>query len=450
VVARRALLAASVAELDRLLARVDAAPLPASYRSLAEARALREDPRVRALLDSLTDVEREREEFEIGASVDPIYVALTTRATAIGRTIETIARARRAEQRAQLVAISPPAPAAVAVAPPEDSLPAFQRRAGARAALDRASRQLTEARRQNVRVDSALRAQRERANIAAPPLAILAAAVVLALGVAFAVTFLVEIARPRVSDPLEVERLTGARVLAVLQPREIPPERRRRLADRNLPPILDPTADAYRLLASHVSVSDARRSVVSITGDAPVVTAAIAGNIAAVSANDARSTMLVDADLQADAVADVLRLPPARGLVAVLDRRIDWTEATLHAPVGRDATIDVLPAGGGGHAQLTVSQAELFRREAMRLARRYDLVLFVAPVETAALLYPAPSVLVCAHVAHTPLVVLKRAVARLRDDGAHVTGIVLWEADAPSVPAHAGAADDDARELATA
>ena len=57
-VAQRQSLAAEVATLNRLIERADNAPLPSSYRALATAPSLAADPVVRALLDSLADIER--------------------------------------------------------------------------------------------------------------------------------------------------------------------------------------------------------------------------------------------------------------------------------------------------------------------------------------------------------------------------------------------------------
>jgi len=87
---RRDSLAVAASELARLLERAENSPLPQSYRALGESRALAADSRVRAMLDSLADVERERDEFGAGGGVDPIFVALTARATAIGRSIQAI------------------------------------------------------------------------------------------------------------------------------------------------------------------------------------------------------------------------------------------------------------------------------------------------------------------------------------------------------------------------
>src|SRR5689334_1532587 len=52
-------LAAQAAQLSRLLARAEDAPLLGSYRALAEAPAMRGDASVRQLLDSLVEIERE-------------------------------------------------------------------------------------------------------------------------------------------------------------------------------------------------------------------------------------------------------------------------------------------------------------------------------------------------------------------------------------------------------
>ena len=71
-VAQRQVLTEEVATLNRLIERADNAPLPASYRALATAPSLASDPVVRALLDSLADIERERDAFGTVGGVDPV------------------------------------------------------------------------------------------------------------------------------------------------------------------------------------------------------------------------------------------------------------------------------------------------------------------------------------------------------------------------------------------
>ena len=430
--AKRDSLARASAELGRLLDRVETSPLPQSYRALGESPLLATDARVRSMLDSLADVEREREEFGAGGGVDPISVALTARATAIGRSIQAIAVARQSALRDSLTQFRPPvvsAPLVVAV----DTLSPLQRRDAAQTTHDAAIAALADARRANRVTDQQLREARTEANNVAPPIAILAAAVVLGLTLGFAIALSIEIGQPRVSDLQEAERVTGTRVLAVVRPREIPPERSRRKADLRLPPLIDPTSDAYRLLASHASVSGASRAIVTVTGDVPAVTATIAANIAAVSANEMRSTLLVDADLEHQPVGSVLRLPTANGVASVLEGAIDLPAAAVQTLVGRDRWLDVVPSGTTQRGPIAAREAQSLRDAIMRSARHYELTVIVAPFERANDVRVGPAVLVCAHVAHSLVPTLRSAVAALRDDGAQIIGIVLWSAEAPSL-----------------
>src|SRR5438105_5801269 len=80
-------LGAELTTLNRLIDRAENAPLPTSYRALAASPSVAADPRVRVLLDSLADVERERNAFGAVGGVDPVYLSLTSRSTAIGRGI---------------------------------------------------------------------------------------------------------------------------------------------------------------------------------------------------------------------------------------------------------------------------------------------------------------------------------------------------------------------------
>lgn len=431
-IARRDSLSVKSAELARLLERVENSPLPQTYRALGETATLRDDPRVRVLLDSLADVESEREEFGAGGGVDPIFVALTARATAIGRSIQSIAEGRQSALRDSLVRFRSAvtaAPVVVAV----DTMTPLVRRDSAQAAVDTATAALNAVRRENAETDRQLRNARALANVVAPPVAILAAALVLGLTVGFAVSLLIEIARPRVSDLQEAERVMGARVLAVVRPREIPPERTRRKADLKLPPLIDPTSDAYRHLASHASIAGPTRAVVTITGDVPAVTATIAANIAAVSANEMRSTLLIDADLEHRPMISVLRLPSASGITNVLSKTVELSAAAIQAPVGRDRWLDVVPTGSEQRGPIAAREAEALRDAIARTARHYELTVVVAPFDQAPVVRVGSNVVVCAHIAHSLVATLRSAAAVLRDGGAQIVGVVLWSADAPSL-----------------
>ena len=109
--AQRDSLGGELATLNRLIDRAENAPLPTSYRALAASPAVAADPKVRVLLDSLAEIERDRNAFGAVGTVDPVYLSLTSRANAIGRQIQAIADAKRGEIRGKLALIRPtPAP----------------------------------------------------------------------------------------------------------------------------------------------------------------------------------------------------------------------------------------------------------------------------------------------------------------------------------------------------
>jgi hypothetical protein len=190
--AQRQALAAEVATLNRLIDRADNAPLPSSYRALATAPSLAADPVVRALLDSLSDIERERDAFGTVGGVDPVYVALTSRATAVGRSIQAIAEAKRANARQQLAMLRP-------AAPPPSSRPQLDTsrflalRATSQKVYADAVRSLAQMQAVNERIDREQERARDLANVGAPPLAMLAAALVLALTVGFGASLVIEL-----------------------------------------------------------------------------------------------------------------------------------------------------------------------------------------------------------------------------------------------------------------
>lgn len=432
VVQRRDSLGALSSSLDRLIARAEAAPLAESYRALGAAAALRDDPRVRALLDSLSDVEAERESIGAGSAVDPIFMALTTRATTIGRAIQSVAESRRATLRREVAASRPVRVAAVidsATLP--DTLAPARARVAAQATFDATQRTLAGARTANAALDSARISQREATRLA-PPLVLVGAALVIALAVGFSMTLADEMRSPRVSEIAEAERLTGARVVGVVAPRRIPQDRNRRSADQELSPLLDPTRDAYRILAWHVSALGPANGIVTLTGDVPAIVGTVASNLAAVFATEARATLLVDADFEHQPIASVLRVPVAPGLSAVLARRREWPEVLVPVSAGRDRTFDVLPSGAFRKPP-GPAESEALADDIRRMARRYDVTATVAPLAAVRRLRASSDVLICAHLTRTRLATIARTAAALRTDGARVIGIVLWDGDAPDL-----------------
>ena len=436
LIARRDSLRLAAAALDSMIARANNAPLPASYRALGEMRELAGDQRVSALLDSLASVEREREEFGTLGGVDPVFVALTARATALGRSIQEIAEARRAGAREELVRLRPPPPPPPIVVALVDTLPIVQRRDGAVATLDSSTRSLFEVRRANTAIDARVARARAAANVDIPPLALLAAAIAIATIAGFMGGLIAEMRQSRIADPAEAEEATGLRVLSVVLPRTPQPERARRRADREMSPFLDATSDAYRLLYLHLAGAEPRISLITVSGDDPAIAATVGANLAAAATHDARSTLLIDAELSSCAVSSVLRIRAEPGLGDILAGRVDWTEAVVPATIGRERALDVIPRGTCGEPDGEVDAAPT-RHALARIARRYDLVVLVAgPTHVRrgdGSILPTPDLIYCARIGHTTIRALRAGAEGLRGAGARIRGLVLWDADVPLI-----------------
>ncbi len=432
---RRDSLTEDAALLAQLLDRSANAPLLGSYRALAEAPPMRSDPRVKQLLDSLVEIERERESYNAVGGVDPVFVALTARANELGHSIEALADARRKALEGELKVLAPAGPSAVtqiASRPLPDTMARIAKRDSARAVAALVAARLARERAELQRLDSLEERARELASVGASPPAMLAAALVFGAMLGFGVALFDEVRRPRAADPYEIERITGQRVLGVIQPLPPSPERGRREADRNGPRYLDPGADGHQLI--YLTIATAGTSVVmlTITGDHPAVSAVVAINFAAIAAQEARATLLVDTDV-ADTVESALHLAPTPGVAGLVDGKVTWPEAIRTARVGRDRTIDIVSSG---HEMPPMEQlTDLLRRDIGRLARRYDAIVVVSSPDQATQGVPAAlpikDVVFCARVGQTPLADLKKSIEELEQAGGRVRGIILWNAPDP-------------------
>lgn len=433
-VATRDSLQRTVSELDVLLARAEQAPLPASYRAVAQAPALRSDPRVRALVDTLNDLERERAGFGAVGGVDPIFVALTTRANEIGRAILTIAaqqRGRAAQDLAALVPALTPSESR----PPVDTLALLAARDSAAGAMQAVEAELARRRQRSLALDLEEERAREKANAVAPPLALLAAAFVLSAVIGFGMAFFRELKRPRVGNAHELERFLGARVLSTVETRMPSAERGRREADRQAPPYFDPGAEGYQLAYLGLATDHPALLTVTVTGDDPAIAAVVACNLAAVAADEARTTLVIDLDPRCNASA-ALRARIAPGIAELIPGSREWPDVTVAARVGRDRTVDLIPRGAGPVDPRSV--VSLLERDGDRLARYYDAVVVVATPEMIlgglSRALPSPELIYCAQPRLTPLRPMRAELEKLATAGADLRGIVLWDAERPLLP----------------
>jgi Mrp family chromosome partitioning ATPase len=435
--AQRDSLNAELTTLNRLIDRAENAPLPTSYRALAASPAVASDPRVRALLDSLADIERERNAFGAVGGVDPVYLSLTSRATAIGRSIQGIADAKRGEVRGKLALIRPTPAPVVRPRITVDTTALLAQNAAAQQNYAAAVKQLDQINQRNARIDRESARARDLANVGAPPWAMLAAAVVLALAVGFAASFGTELKRPHIADPREAEQISGARVLTVIKPPEVVVERSRRQADVEAPPLIDVVSESYRTLYLHIASVEASVPIVTITGDDPGIVATVASNLAASAAYEARSTLLIDVDPTTCSVASVLRIRPDPGLSGIITGSATWPEAIVSTTIGRDRPLDVLPSGTRRAGLPEPDVVEEVRKELARMQRRYDFIIITAPTSyvqrSASSIIPAPDVILCARIAHTTVGGLKSAVDSLRGADMRIHGLVLWDAEMPQL-----------------
>ena len=436
LIAQRDSLTVIVSTLSRLIERADNAPLPSSYRVLASSPALAGDEQVRMLLDSLSEIERERDAFGAVGGVDPVYVALTSRATAIGRQIQAIAEAKRSVARSQLVALRPP------TRPPApqvriDTMKYLADKLQAQRTYAGTTQALAQARATNERIDRQSEKARDLANVGAPPLAMLGAALVLALALGFAVSFALELRRPHVADPREAEQVTGARVLTVIRPGEVMAERSRRQADEEAPPLIDIVSESYRRLYLHLAATEANVPMVTVTGNDAAIVGTVAANLAATAAYEARSTLVVDVDPVTCTIARVLRVRPNPGFAGIVTGEAEWADAIVSTTIGRDRPLDVLPSGTKRVGIPSPEVAERIRDDFIRMERRYDLVVIAAPtayvLQQSATVMSSPDVVFCARVGHTSLVDLKKSVDAFRQSDLRVHGLVLWDDDVPQI-----------------
>ena len=437
--ARRDTLSGILSELDGLLTRAEGAPVAASYRALGESQQVSSNPRARALLDSLAEVERDREAFGTSGGADPVYMALSARSSEIGRAILGVAQERRDALRQQLAKLmAPTLQPVVAQTPVADTGAWIAERDSARSMVAQASSALAGARdkAREYDVNRARAAQTDRLD--ASPVALLAAALVFGIALGFGSAFADEMRRPRVSDEHELERITGTRVLATIKPRPRQPERMRRQSDRNAPPYFDPAADGYQLTYLHVARTGASRLMLTIAGEDTGIASVIAINVAAIAADEARSTILIDTDSLTTPVAAALRVHAEPGLADVAAGRAEWTEVTSSATIGRDRVIDVLPSGITTTALNPTNVSELFAREGQRMARHYEATIIVASVDSAVRglpgSLPVHDTVLCARIGETRIADVQAALDGIKQSGGNPLGVVLWDAVAPALP----------------
>jgi Mrp family chromosome partitioning ATPase len=444
--ARRDSLVSAIARLDTLIQRAQDAPLPASYVALGQELLASREPGVQALLDTLASIEATRAGFGAAGGVDPIFVALTSRATLVGRQIQEVGRSRQSELHREIAELGEreARPAPVRREPrvePPDTLALAHSAADARREANGARRALSSARLLNQEIDERLARQRAAAASSSGVPAIWPAALIVGLVVGLGVAFGLETRDPRVADAAEAEVAAGTEALVTLGANERTQERRRR-ADRQVPPLVELASDGFRLLHTQLADRSFELPLVAVLGDSPVVTAVVAANLAAAVARQVRTTLLVDADFETHSLATITRVPREPGLANVIVGDVDWSAAVRSVVVDRDRTMDVIPGGSFGLMPSgrgrRLDAADTGLADILeRVSRRYECVVVSMPVSRHGTM-PIPTsarmpAVVCVRTARTRVLGLAELMTTLRAHGAVIRGLVIWERDDPLV-----------------
>lgn len=438
---------ATTRELLSRIIRARTVALPESYRALANAPRLRALPRAAALLDSIDRVEREREAHAALGGPGARYAALTARLTELGQALIRLGESQLTEARptGPTVAVVPPIRADSAIADSARTDSTGSDVAPVRALADSTAAIREALARQMAQTESLLPAVRlrhaqltieresieQRRTATLPPLAMLAAALLLGLSTGYAVVLARELRRPTVGDEHEVERLTDAPVLwyGPSTSRAAPPPRATRERP-GVPAVIDRESDTFTLLhLALTGVGDIVREV-EVRSDSPAVAAAVALSTAAAAARESRAVLVRETAPRGGVLASLIganrRVARAGTLATDVDDEL--ANAVQVVTLDRDAHIDVMPA--------TAFALEPHTDGALWLAQRYDLQLILPPSSgerDTSSDDTVRDVVLCARRGATPLAWLASAAARARVRQQRVRAVVLWSRATPRV-----------------
>ncbi len=398
-------------DLRARVRRARAVPLTESWRSLALSSALRADVRVRAILDTIEQLDRDREAFAALGGPDARYAAMTSRLSVLGQRLVGIGDARIArdpadadkKKRSATVEDSVGANAFMARAVFADSVSQLARTDSVRQLTNR----LDEARLAAGPLDERRAAIRVRTRALVPPAAMWIAALVIGASVGFAVVLFQEIRRPTVGDVAELERLTHASVLVHRPGGAVSASRRadRQGIDVSLAGELDEASSTFAMLhLTLTAVGSVAKSVQVLAADAALAKR-VAVNLGAVAARESRAALIVeDSDVRRPSE---LAKPQAS------------TTAPTTLRIGRDLTLDVLTTDA-----LDGTDWERTRAPA------YDLILFAGSAVAAS---TRLDLIVCVQFGKTPLKWLTDVTEMARANTQRLRAVVLFSGDTRTI-----------------
>ncbi|MDR5781706.1 polysaccharide biosynthesis tyrosine autokinase [Caballeronia sp. LZ065] len=240
-----------------------------------------------------------------------------------------------------------------------------------------------------------------------------------------------------VTDPREVEKLTGLSVFATIPQSERQNELARMISAKASGQLvlasrypMDPTVECLRVLRSALqhALSDARNNIVLLAGPLPGIGKSfLSANLATVLAAGGKRVLVVDGDLRRGHLNQYFGLPRGPGLADVLSKRESF-ENVVHR--GVFANLDVLQAGLVPESPDELLLNSGFEDVMNHMSTEYDIVLLDAPailaVSDAGIMAPfAGSIFLVARVGDTRIVEIEESVKRFVQTGAAVSGVLL-------------------------
>jgi len=396
-----------VSALDRALALARADRSTPALLALADDPLLRYGPRMRAFADSLR------------GTIDPIEVRR------LASTIIEMAETRRAALG--------PLPSAAALEPGARAMPdTVGRRESVRALRDSVARAVTEYRTAVTKVtelDTQLNAKRS----AVPPmstglvfLALLVFGAVLRVGIAVAR----EMQEPTLAHGLEAERAVGAPALALV--RDAIPEGPLRFRPSGV--------DPFRVLYLGLTSTGTRSRSVVVTGDDPVIAAAVGARLAIAAAADHRTTLVAELDPEQIPLARIFRDHPEPGFTDAMAGAFTWREVARPVGSSDGLTIQMLPAGTARDPVTDPELAAESRASFTEFRNGFEFTILAVALRDLAQareMLPGAPLVLCATLGETLVAQFTANGARVQEQGEKLQSVVLWDAPRPLLPSRA-------------
>jgi Mrp family chromosome partitioning ATPase len=198
--------------------------------------------------------------------------------------------------------------------------------------------------------------------------------------------------------------------------------------------------DPFRMLYLGLTATGTRTRTAVVTGNDAEIAAAAGARLAIAAAADHRATLVIDLDPALIALARVLRERAEPGLTDALAGAFRWREVARPIGSSDGLPITLLPAGTERDDLVTGDPLDRLMEEFGRFRAGFELTILVAPAASLDLAHrlvgPSP-LLLATSTGGASVETFAAECAALRAAGRRLHGVILWDADRPSLPSRA-------------